>query len=329
MLSIVVLLASLSAFASCPNPQELLGANLNAQTQASEYLQPNFRPISQYVDLFGLGMKQWIGQLRTGDLVIDSGAGFEVFAAQIALQTPARSIAINTQNFWKDGSAKAKMGASKKLTSAFKGKSEEEIIQIMSEGSIERFARKQGYSEAILPLLQEQARLITDVWGAYFYSVNRARLIELYYERLAANGRAYIVLGTAEQSGVIRTHHVPIDWVETGPGQGMDFLAMALLRYPNQLKAYVRPWVWNAPREARIQPRFREDFLSAMWRAAAEFPSQHLAIRLEITRTADLDRLDFPVQIAEQTFQYRGESLKYPNFVRYLQKPGSELLSPH
>lgn len=51
-------------------------------------------------------------------------------------------------------------------------------------------------SEAFLGNSDLRFNMITDVFGAYSYSSERHKLIELYHNHLAINGRAFIVLGS-------------------------------------------------------------------------------------------------------------------------------------
>lgn len=51
-----------------------------------------------------------------------------------------------------------------------------------------------GPAQAALGRMHEKFDLITDFFGAYFYSVERPELLRLYHSRLKAGGRAYIYL---------------------------------------------------------------------------------------------------------------------------------------
>ena len=81
-----------------------------------------------------------------------------------------------------------------------------------------------GFSEKVIPTLKTQVDLITDLYGAYHYSVLRAHLLELYYASLTDSGTAYVLLGDEStwKKDVIRT--------ETGDVPFIDYL---LKTYPD------------------------------------------------------------------------------------------------
>ena len=64
-----------------------------------------------------------------------------------------------------------------------------------------------GFSEKIIPTLKEPVELITDLYGAYHYSVLRIHLLELYYQHLNVSGTAFVLLGDDKiwNTDVIRT----------------------------------------------------------------------------------------------------------------------------
>lgn len=50
-----------------------------------------------------------------------------------------------------------------------------------------------GFAEDVLPTLHGKFELITDPFGAYFYSAERAKLLQFYYEKLDENGLAVVI----------------------------------------------------------------------------------------------------------------------------------------
>jgi len=69
-----------------------------------------------------------------------------------------------------------------------------------------------GFAENIIPQLPSTFNLITDVFGAYFYSVDRVFLLDQYLNKLSPGGRAFIILNASdlienrpEHFGVIST----------------------------------------------------------------------------------------------------------------------------
>lgn len=60
-----------------------------------------------------------------------------------------------------------------------------------------------GKAETILPRLNEKFDVITDVYGAYFYSSDRIELIKQYHRLLKPNGRAFVYLGCHHTENII------------------------------------------------------------------------------------------------------------------------------
>ncbi len=59
-----------------------------------------------------------------------------------------------------------------------------------------------GMAEKIFPNLTIKAELITDLYGAFFYSSARIELLEMYYNQLKDNGQAFVRFRTSQQIGV-------------------------------------------------------------------------------------------------------------------------------
>ncbi len=315
MMFLLMLLGSLQAFEA--RSGDLLDSNTNAQIAASQYELQNSRDLDFYLGFLGPDLKARIDRLEKGDLVVDSGAGFGVFSTQIANQTPARSIAINTQDFWSDGTSAAKLNAASLLQKCFKGKSPEEIIQIMNQGKVERLSRLQGFSQKLIPQLKKKAAIITDLWGAYFYSANRAELVEMYYNLLAPGGKAFVMVGATNGNVNAIPYDTATDWIERNSGKS-ELLATLLRRYPNQLQVFAA-WNWHAidRGSVRILPGPRESFFEAAKRLVDKTKDDGIAIVLEITRTPDLQELKLPLLIKDQVIQYSENPLKFPTDVRY------------
>lgn len=56
-----------------------------------------------------------------------------------------------------------------------------------------RFEYLTGFSEKVLATVKSKFKFVTDLFGAYFYSAQRPRLISEYYQHLAAGGEALVV----------------------------------------------------------------------------------------------------------------------------------------
>ena len=82
-----------------------------------------------------------------------------------------------------------------------------------------------GFSEAQIPKIRRRADLIRDLYGGYFYSADRIRLLELYYTKLAENGLAAIRLSS-------ETGDAATTWIQFNTGQ-LESLAKVLeTKYP-------------------------------------------------------------------------------------------------
>jgi hypothetical protein len=54
-----------------------------------------------------------------------------------------------------------------------------------------------GFAEQRMPEISESADLIRDLYGAYFYSADKMRLLDLYYSKLNKSGQAFMRLSTS------------------------------------------------------------------------------------------------------------------------------------
>lgn len=79
-----------------------------------------------------------------------------------------------------------------------------------------------GYAEELLPQMEDQIFLLTDVWGAFSYSPERVRLLENYYNALTAHGEARIFV-----SGVYSTYVLSPD------KERMSLIRYLTMRYPD------------------------------------------------------------------------------------------------
>lgn len=96
-----------------------------------------------------------------------------------------------------------------------------------------KFDYRTGFAEDVIPTLKRSYQLITDVFGAYFYSVDRIGLIEEYYNSLAQDGEAFVVT-FAEDRHIFSN---PPKIVKYGPiskiaGSDKSFEEELIARYP-------------------------------------------------------------------------------------------------
>lgn len=75
--------------------------------------------------------------------------------------------------------------------------------RIKNEGrTAGRFHYLVGFAEHRLPTIGVRARVVTDLYGAYFYSGDRTHLLDLYYDSLEEGGVAYIRTRTKGRDGL-------------------------------------------------------------------------------------------------------------------------------
>ncbi|MCB0404603.1 MAG: hypothetical protein KDD51_07430 [Bdellovibrionales bacterium] len=90
------------------------------------------------------------------------------------------------------------------------------------------FIRETGMAENLLHRWSGHVDLLADVYGAFFYSVDRRYIIELVYNALAEEGRAYLFYGAKREA----RYGGPYDRVHTDQGE-MDFLDFLVAYAPN------------------------------------------------------------------------------------------------
>lgn len=78
-------------------------------------------------------------------------------------------------------------------------------------GRLEWYVEK---AEVVLPHINEQYDLITDLFGAYFYSPERLVLLENYHRHLTINGRAYIYRSQNLLFNILRHADGRIEYLE-------------------------------------------------------------------------------------------------------------------
>ncbi len=142
--------------------------NRNAKVAIQTYHQPNKRTYQDYQSI--LSMPE--GFIGNGMTVLDSGSGLGVAMQEVARKFDIKAIAVNAQDV--SSSEVFKQGA-----------------DLVAKGKL---IYREGYSEAVLSEFPNQLDRITDVWGAYPYTGNRALLVEQYYNALKPGGEARILV---------------------------------------------------------------------------------------------------------------------------------------
>lgn len=171
-LTFIISLALLSSQAFALKVCDLLTSavefNRNAKVAIQAYHQPNKRSFEEYQSI--LSMPE--GFIRDGMTVLDSGSGLGVAMQEAARKHNIKAIAVNAQDV--SGADVFKQGA-----------------DLVASGKL---VYRDGYSEAVLAEYPNQIDRITDVWGAYPYTGNRAYLVEQYYHALKPGGEARILV---------------------------------------------------------------------------------------------------------------------------------------
>lgn len=101
-----------------------------------------------------------------------------------------------------------------------------------------------GLTEKMLPHYQGQAKLITDVFGAFYYSPERLQILKTIYETLAEGGRAFIYLGKGIELSTASADWTPPlsavyggDIVRTPSGEGaLSLIEWLINRYPKIMR---------------------------------------------------------------------------------------------
>lgn len=154
--------------------EDVLRQNSTALLPLSEYQQPNQRGLDLYNAVFLTDIEYLVPAFG---VAIDLGGGMGRAYHELALMKPVAAIVINTQEFhppWPKTSA---------------------------NGS--RFSYHQGWAEQELPKF-ENVDLITDLWGAFSYSIYKAELIEQIYKSLKPGGRAMVLFSPSKTPTTVR-----------------------------------------------------------------------------------------------------------------------------
>jgi hypothetical protein len=174
--------------------------NPTAAQSLNEYVQPNSRDLSEYNDITGMKSKtarSLLNLVPEGGVAIDIGGGQGRAFHEMAEKADITAIVINTQepstaNFTKR---------------PLKGK----------------FIYRKGWAQEVLGDYAGKADLITDIWGAFSYEMNKAEILDLIYTALKPGGRAYILYHPFKTRAVVKLPaRMPVDidrWLkETYPG---------------------------------------------------------------------------------------------------------------
>lgn len=225
-LTAVLLLGVISArFAmgnplSCPQLIETATALPENETEIpiDRYQSANTRPLEQYEYLLGPKFAKRFSRARH---ILDVGGGYGLAVLKrVQADDVTTGVVINAQDAWKDvtdetPTAPYLLNQDKLLTLALRAGIQLNAADppVFSPGwdiamrarlrglfnrLNTRFVYTVGLAEDRLPQLKTKFDVITDVFGAYYYSKNRLDILDDYYSHLADDGSAFLVIGSTD-----------------------------------------------------------------------------------------------------------------------------------
>jgi hypothetical protein len=284
--------------------------NLNAEVSAEDYSQTNDRGLRDYKVLLVAEFSEAVDSLTPQDLFIDSGGGMGIAARQVAVQTGAKVVVVNPQDYRRGfnqivglygrpikqildrmsfikhptkgypigielrDSTKIGIGVLKRICKILEIPFPDsldfyldpELLTDVQYSKILRYLLTEilehphflsvdqkvevGFTENILPSYENQAKLIADVYAAFYYSPNRIQILRAIFGALLNGGKGYLFLG----DGVVdRTNPTIIDPTFSDPYRGdeitlkdgitkMTWVEWLSLKYPEvfSLKANIQ-----------------------------------------------------------------------------------------
>ncbi|MBY0471923.1 hypothetical protein K2X30_12215 [bacterium] len=152
-------------------PENFRDLNINAQLSFEQYDglvgAPNNRPLKGERSYESHLLAPIEESVPEGGVHIDVGGGRGTAALELAKIRHSTAIVINAQ------------------------KADDEILDTVVEMN-GRFRYVEGWAEDQLPRFKNRADLITDVYGAYAYSIKKPDLVKLMYDALKPGGTARI-----------------------------------------------------------------------------------------------------------------------------------------
>ncbi len=225
------------------------------------YPHPHERPLWEYNDiLFGQkSRKSLLKHIPTHGTAIDLGGGKGVAYREIARKKKVNAIVINTQK---------QVPPEKDSKDTFEGK----------------FEYKEGYAEEVLTAFGEKVDLITDIWGAFSYTTEKAYLIETIFKKLKPGGKAFILLNPLKTPAEVISE-----------GESLDLSTWLGKKYPNLFKVYDSP--------------------------GQDTPFAHI---IEITKPkTGSDEISLPLIMKERSTRTTPSGFQYPEVV-YTEKTNSQ-----
>lgn len=231
--------------------------NANARLAPREYTRPHARGVTRYREFLGREFSRTFDRVKAGEVWIDAGGGLGVAGLGAARSKNVISYVINAQDFWRAKMRPADAGAlaeelgldttempvvtrprfrndgTRTEVRTYEKLEAHQVADLVSRArAIKNRVRRDGrfhylvgFAEHRLPSIGVRARLVTDLYGAYFYSGDRVRLLDLYYQSLAEGGEAFVRIATEDGLG-------PRSTVRTAGGDDVPLERFLVARYP-------------------------------------------------------------------------------------------------
>jgi SAM-dependent methyltransferase len=196
--------------------------NVNAQKSMADYSETNYRDFQSYVFKLGSRFSFQLSGVSAHRAWLDVGAGYGLAALQKLMDHSVSHVTlINAQDSWgyilrpqsiEDAKARRVM---RNLAVILKlgpvpyspdglAASQWTDLRSRARGTFDRLKRsgqlryRVGRAETELPKLKKQYQILTDVFGAYFYSADRLNLLEEYYRLLSGDGEGFVLFQAEE-----------------------------------------------------------------------------------------------------------------------------------
>ncbi len=206
--------------------------NTNARTEVINYVHPNARDFDKYKEYLGEAFAKFMDTLEKGKVWIDGGGGFGIASLMKSLQSKVTTYVINAQDNWQffregGGDFQLVMRTATSLGVSLKdipkrrnffdkkleidlGKARYKHSKILRSRILQKveaagklFNYIVGFVEERISEISEQADVISDLFGGFFYSANRVEILDLYYEKLKPSGMGFVKF-KAERGGGVR-----------------------------------------------------------------------------------------------------------------------------
>jgi SAM-dependent methyltransferase len=213
-----------------------------------------------------------LARLGKDDLFVDSGAGFGLAAIELAREKGVQAVAISAHDFEAElrrlesglsrsdlkldaaGESIVRLGsidrwgldsliADSGLEPLPSGAQADPLAAVKARLHGINAARAElrragsfkyvvGLSQEVLPGLEGRVALLTDAYGAFFYSTDRARLLEQFYDALAPGGEAFVLVGPEHGSDEEHGGNRARDYVRAR-GRRVELLEYLVARHPD------------------------------------------------------------------------------------------------